>query len=76
MKKFKNHQSPRRKYRFDILDNKKALKIWWDSSFKAAVEALYCTVGLQMIRYCKQGLDNHPLSEGGPDKKSKIGGFF
>jgi hypothetical protein len=26
MKKFKNHQRPRRKYRFDILNQKKALK--------------------------------------------------
>jgi hypothetical protein len=34
MKKFKNHQRPRRKYRFDILGNKNALKIWWDSPFK------------------------------------------
>ncbi len=36
MKKFKNHQRPRRKYRFDIVDNKKALKIWWDSPFIAS----------------------------------------
>jgi hypothetical protein len=35
MKKFKTHQRPRRKYRFDIVGNKKALKIWWDSPFKA-----------------------------------------
>ncbi len=34
MKKFKNHQRPRRKYRFDFVGNKKALKIWWDSPFK------------------------------------------
>ncbi len=34
MKKFKNHQRPRRKYRFDIVGNKKALQIWWDSPFK------------------------------------------
>ncbi len=34
MKKFKNHQRPRRKYRFDIVGHKKALKIWWDSPFK------------------------------------------
>ncbi len=33
MKKFKNHQRPRRKYRFDIVGHKKALKIWWDSPF-------------------------------------------
>jgi hypothetical protein len=26
MKKFKNHQRPRRKYRFDIVGHKKALK--------------------------------------------------
>jgi hypothetical protein len=34
MKKFKNHQCPRRKYRFDIIGHKNALKIWWDSPFK------------------------------------------
>jgi hypothetical protein len=34
MKKFKNHQRPRRKYRFDIVSHKKALKIWCDSPFK------------------------------------------
>jgi hypothetical protein len=34
MKKFKNHQRPRRKYRFNIIGHKKALKIWWDSPFK------------------------------------------
>jgi hypothetical protein len=33
MKKFKNHQRPRRKYRFYIVGHKKALKIWWDSPF-------------------------------------------
>jgi hypothetical protein len=35
MKKFKNHQRPRRKYIFDIVGHNKALKIWWDSPFKA-----------------------------------------
>jgi hypothetical protein len=39
MNKFKNHQRPRRKYRFNIVDHKKALKIWWDSPFKAACDA-------------------------------------
>ncbi len=34
MNTFKNHQRPRRKYRFDIVGHKKALKIWWDSPFK------------------------------------------
>jgi hypothetical protein len=34
MKKFENHQQPRRKYRFDIVVHKKALIIWWDSIFK------------------------------------------
>jgi hypothetical protein len=34
MKKFKNHQRPRREYRFDIVGHKKALKIWWDGTFK------------------------------------------
>ncbi len=34
MKKFKNHQHPGRKYRFDIVGHKKALKIWWDNPFK------------------------------------------
>ncbi len=34
MKKFKNRQRPRRKYIFDILGHKKALKISWDSPFK------------------------------------------
>ncbi len=33
MKKCKNHQRPRREYRFDIVDHKKAWKIWWDSTF-------------------------------------------
>ncbi len=31
MKKFKNLQRPRRKYKFNIVGHKKALKIWWDS---------------------------------------------
>ncbi len=35
MKKFKNHQRPRRKYRFDIIGHEKALKIWWDSPFNS-----------------------------------------
>jgi hypothetical protein len=30
--KMKNHQRPRREYRFDIVDHKKALTIWWDST--------------------------------------------
>jgi hypothetical protein len=34
MKKFKNHKRPRKKYRFDIVGHKKALKIWWDSPFQ------------------------------------------
>ncbi len=38
MKKFKNRQRPRRKYRFDIVGHKKALKIWWDSPFKGSGE--------------------------------------
>ncbi len=37
MKKFKNHQRPRREYRFEIVDHKKALKIWWDSPFKRVI---------------------------------------
>ncbi len=37
MKKFKNHQRPRRKYRFDIVGNKKALKILQDIPFKVVV---------------------------------------
>ncbi len=37
MKKIKNHQRPRRKYRFNIVGHKKALKIWWDSPFKPPV---------------------------------------
>ncbi len=37
MKKFINHQRPCRKYRFDIVGHKKALKIWWDSPFKVAI---------------------------------------
>ncbi len=36
MKKLKNHQCARRKYRFDIVGHKKALKIWWDSPFKCS----------------------------------------
>jgi hypothetical protein len=38
MKQFKNHQRPRRKYRFDIVGHKKALKIWYDSPFKTYKE--------------------------------------
>jgi hypothetical protein len=34
MKKIKNHQRPRRKYRFNFVGHKKAIKIWWDSPFK------------------------------------------
>ncbi len=41
MKKFKNHQRPRRKYRFDIVGHKKALKIWWDSPFKKTLQEAY-----------------------------------
>jgi hypothetical protein len=41
MKKFKNHQRPRIKYRFDIVGHKKALKIWWDSPFKCMVRLYY-----------------------------------
>ncbi len=37
MKKFKNHQCPCRKYRFDIVGHKKALKIWGDSLFNARI---------------------------------------
>jgi hypothetical protein len=33
MKKFQNHQRPRRKYKFDIIGHKKTLKIRWDSPF-------------------------------------------
>ncbi len=38
MKKYQNHQRPRRKYRFDIVGHKKAFKIWWDSTIKYIVE--------------------------------------
>ncbi len=31
IKKILNHQRPYRKYWFNIVDNKKDLKIWWDS---------------------------------------------
>ena len=41
MKKFKNHQRPRRKYRFDIVGHKKALKIWWDSPFNTGFDLNY-----------------------------------
>ncbi len=37
MKKFKNHQRPRRKYRFDIVGNKKVLQIWRDSPIKIII---------------------------------------
>jgi hypothetical protein len=40
MKKFKNYQRPRRKYRFDIVGHKKSLKIWWDSPFKVTISRL------------------------------------
>ncbi len=58
MKKFKNHQRPRRKYSFDIVGHKKALKIWWDSPFK------------QWERESMKGIINgsggvFPLKEGG-----------
>ncbi len=44
MKKFKNHQRPRREYRFDILDHKKTLKIWRDSTFNLT-RSLECCGG-------------------------------
>ncbi len=34
IKKILNHQCPYRKYWFNIVDDKKDLKIWWDSPFK------------------------------------------
>ncbi len=34
IKKIINRQRPYRKYWFNIVDNKKDLKIWWDSPFK------------------------------------------
>ncbi len=34
MKKFKNLSRPHRKYIFNTVGHKKALKIWWDSPFK------------------------------------------
>jgi hypothetical protein len=40
MKKFKNHQRPRRNYRFNIVGHKKALQIWWDSPFKLLVQQM------------------------------------
>jgi hypothetical protein len=36
MKIFLSRQHPQRKYRFDIIGNKKALKIRWDSTLKSA----------------------------------------
>ncbi len=45
MKKFKNHQRPRRKYRFNIVGHKKALKIWSDSPFKD-IHINFGTLGL------------------------------
>jgi hypothetical protein len=33
IKKILNHQRPYRKYWFNIVDDKKDLKIWWDSPF-------------------------------------------
>ncbi len=51
MKKFKNHQRPLRKYRFDIVGHKKALKIWWDSPFKAIWNSLKY-LDLKPIRQC------------------------
>jgi hypothetical protein len=48
MKKIKNHQRPRRKYRFDILGHKKALKIWWDSPFKVGRYFLVFAAGQEI----------------------------
>jgi hypothetical protein len=42
LKIFENHQHPRRKYRFDIVGHKKALKIWCDSPFKNAMPQYGC----------------------------------
>jgi hypothetical protein len=35
MEKFKNHQRPHSKYRFNIVGHKKALKIWRDSPYNS-----------------------------------------
>jgi hypothetical protein len=43
MKIFKKHRRPRREYRFDIVDHKKALKIWRDSPFKGLILAVPAT---------------------------------
>ncbi len=32
--KNQNYQRPHRKHWFNIVDDKKDLKIWWDSNFK------------------------------------------
>jgi hypothetical protein len=41
MNNFKNRQRPRRKYRFDIVGHKKALKIWCDSPFNKRNKSWY-----------------------------------
>jgi hypothetical protein len=44
IKKILNHQRPYRKYWFNIVDNKKDLKIWWDSPFNQGYQQIegYC----------------------------------
>jgi hypothetical protein len=56
MKKIKNRQRPRRKYRFDIVGHKKALKIWWDSTFKIIVCYVWTQFCFQhkFLAWCKK----------------------
>ncbi len=57
IKKNLKHQRPYRKYWFNIVDDKKDLKIWWDSPFKdiqTISETLYeVTVTLQYTAFHK-----------------------
>ncbi len=58
MKIFKNHQRPRRKYRFNIVGHKKAWKIWWDSPFNTE-----CNTNKTMTNKL-YGTYNHGLQQG------------
>jgi hypothetical protein len=50
MNNFRNHQRPRREYRFDIVDHEKALKIWRDSTFKRNCSTVHIHPAYKMSR--------------------------
>ncbi len=67
MKKFKIHQRPRRKYRFNIVGHKKALKIWRDSPFN--VDVIYSPEKITIVHlsvtltYCGASLSHTYIFE-------------